>query len=464
MQKSRRNFLKTASVTGVGFLGLSRYVGFPALATGAMKDHSAGYGPLLQTNNMVELPKGFTIKVIATKGTPMDDGFLKPGRTDGMAAFPGPNGKVILVQNHEITLGDSEEGPFGPDNALLRKISKDKVYDYGKGLRPGMGGTTTMVYNEETQQVERQFLSLAGTARNCAGGPTPWNSWISCEENVDRAGSHEGHAEKDHGYNFEVPASVSIHLNDPVPLVEMGRFNHEAVAVDPATSIVYQTEDASDGLIYRYIPHKKRVLSRGGKLQALAILGQKSADTRNWENLTTQKFPKRKQLDVTWVDIENVTSPENDLRHQGFEKGAARFARGEGMWFGKGECYFACTNGGHNYKGQVFRYIPSPYEATPREKEAPGKLELFAEPNDSEIVKSCDNLTIAPWGDIILCEDHPQPYLVGLTPEGAFYKLAKNIGYESELTGATFSPSGKTLFFNMQVPGITLALTGPWKS
>lgn len=465
IQSSRRAFLRLCSVTSLGFLGLSRFTSFPAIAENKLESNSIGYGPLeVISNGILELPNGFSCKVISQKGTLMDDGFITPGKGDGMAAFAGKNGKVIIIRNHEISMGDSEEGPYGITDELLSKINKDKLYDYGKGVKPSMGGTTTLIYDENTQTVEKEFLSIAGTNRNCAGGVTPWNSWITCEENLDIEGSHDGYAEKNHGYNFEVPVSENIKLADPIPLIEMGRFNHEAVAVDPKTSIVYQTEDSSDGLIYRYIPNKKGKLAQGGKLQALAILDGKSVDTRNWETLESEKFPKGKQFNVRWIDIENVTSPDNDLRFQGYEKGAARFARGEGMWFGDNEFYFACTNGGHNFKGQVFRYIPSPYEGTSREKEKPGRLELFVEPNDMGLVKNCDNLTIAPWGDIVLCEDTFDSNLVGLTPKGEFYRIAKNIGFESELAGATFSPSGRTLFVNVQAPGITLAITGPWKN
>jgi secreted PhoX family phosphatase len=137
----------------------------------------------------------------------------------------------------------------------------------------------------------------------------------------------------------------------------MGRFNHEAVAVDPRTGIVYLTEDRGDSLIYRFIPNTPGKLLNGGKLQALAIADKKSFDTRNWKDLTTPKFPLRESMEVEWIDIENVESPEDDLRYQGFNKGAAVFARGEGMWYGNNEIYFACTNGGHISNGQVFRYI-----------------------------------------------------------------------------------------------------------
>lgn len=305
-----------------------------------------------------------------------------------------------------------------------------------------------MVYNERSQELELQYLSLAGTVRNCAGGPTPWGSWLTCEETY--ASREEGEYEQDHGYVFEVPASAEITPAKPVALKEMGRFNHEAVAVDPDTGIVYETEDRHDGLIYRYIPNQPGKLSAGGKLQALAIKGQKSFDTRNWEQVTIEPG---KPLDTEWIDLKEVDSPVDDLHLRGFEQGAARFARGEGMWYGNKEVYFACTNGGKEKQGQVFRYIP-----------ASGKLELFAEPNDKNLLRHCDNLTVAPWGDVVLSEDNESPRVVGITPQGEIFHLAQNVGFDSELAGVVFSPSGKTLFVNIQHEGLTLAITGPWNS
>jgi secreted PhoX family phosphatase len=393
----------------------------------------------------------------------MDDGLLLPGAPDGMASFNGRNGRVIVVRNHENSPDKFAQGAFGSKNELLDKVNPDKFYDYGGKKFPALGGTTTFVYNPKTGSVEKQFLSLAGTVRNCAGGPTPWNSWLTCEESTLKIGAYEGSGEKDHGYVFEVPATEDIALADPAPIKGMGRFNHEAVAVDPVTGIVYLTEDSGDGLIYRYIPNTPGKMLNGGKLQALAIKGQKSYDTRNWEKLTTPKFALGSSLDVEWVDLENVESPEDDLRYQGFDKGAARFARGEGMWYGKNEIYFACTNGGKISNGQVFKYVPGSAEGKPDEQNSPGKLVLFAESEDKHILKNCDNLTVAPWGDVILCEDASHPFLVGITPDGNYYKLGENIGYPAEFAGGVFSPSGETFFVNIQGAGLTLAITGPWK-
>lgn len=457
---SRRNFLKLSGVASLGFMGLYTFTSKASIAASAKV--TKGYGPLLpDPKGVLSLPKGFTYKIISRQGNKMSDGFFTPGKADGMATFAGPGDKVILVRNHEISPSSLDDSPFGRKNELLKNIDKSKLYDYGKGELPALGGTTTLIYNPKTQSVETEYLSLGGTIRNCAGGRTPWNSWITCEEAVDKAGEK---LEKDHGYNFEVSASQKAGLADPFPLKAMGRFNHEAVCVDPTTSIVYETEDRPDGLIYRYIPNQPTQLAKGGKLQVMAIKGQKSFDTRNWKMLETPKMEPRQDMEVEWLDIDQVESPEDDLRYRGYTAGAARFARGEGMWFGNRELYFACTNGGHLSQGQVFRYTPSPNEGRPEEKQQPGKLQLFAEPNDSAIVKYCDNLTIAPWGDLVLCEDDAHPFVVGITPSGEYYKLAENTGYKSEFAGGVFSPAGDTYFVNIQGPGLTLAITGPWRA
>ena len=458
---SRRDFLKQSGVATVGFLGLYQFVN--PLVGAEVGGQIAGYGPLLEDpNGILNLPKGFSYKIISKKGQPMDDGLLTPGRPDGMGAFQGPKGRIILVRNHENSPDEFENGAFGANNELLHKADVSKFYELGKGELPGLGGTTTMIYNPKSGIVEESYLSLAGTVRNCAGGITPWKSWLTCEESTVTVGSYSGKLEKDHGYVFEVPASKKTKLFESKPIKEMGRFNHEAVAVDPRTSIVYLTEDRGDGLFYRFIPDTPGKLHMGGRLQALAIAGDKSCDTRNWKGMESPKFPKNEALQVVWIDLEEIDSPEDDLRYRGYEQGAACFARGEGIWFGDGELYFACTNGGEISAGQVFRYKPGQNEGKSNERDSPGVLELFAEPNDKEILKSCDNVAIAPWGDLLLCEDNPHPFVVGITPEGEFYKLAENIGFRSEFAGGVFAPDGLTYFVNIQEAGLTLAITGPW--
>ena len=483
---SRRQFVRGAAVSA-GFLGLSRHLHAQARGAAPVQGRGAvpppppeiqpyineveGYGPLVaDPRRILDLPKGFSYRILSRTGDAMADGLRVPAAPDGMAAFPGPNGRVILVRNHEMTQDRTFDGAFGLEGELLDKVDVKRLYDAGKG-RPHLGGTTTLVYDPATGRVERQFLSLGGTLRNCAGGATPWNSWISSEETVDLAGETN---EKSHGYNFDVPASAEPKLTQAVPLKAMGRFYHEAVAVEPRTSIVYQTEDRVDSMIYRFIPSTPRELARGGKLQVLSIRDRKTFDTRNFAETGAPRLPVGEPLAVRWIDIDDVDTDRDDLRYRGAALGGALFARGEGAWFGNGELYFVCTNGGLGMRGQIFNYIPSPDEGTAREEASPGRLQLFLEPNNASLLESGDNITIAPWGDLIVCEDNAAPaatvvrqnqanYLRGVTPHGKVYTLGRNryVGV-SELAGACFAPNHPTMFVNIQVPGITLAITGPW--
>ncbi|WP_222439172.1 alkaline phosphatase PhoX [Echinicola salinicaeni] len=460
-QTDRREFIKQSGMVTLGFMGLFQCIQ-PSSKNGSSSD-LIGYGALVEDpDKILNLPKGFSYSIISRSGEPMDDGLIVPGRPDGMGTFQGNDGKIIIIRNHENSPDDFKEGAFGEGNENYSSKYAGEFYENGLGTLPGLGGTTTLVYNPATKEVEKQFLSLGGTVRNCAGGVTPWGSWVTCEESTVKKGDYDGKLEKDHGYVFEVPASEEPMLYTAEPIKEMGRFNHEAVAVDPRTSIVYLTEDRGDGLFYRFIPEVPGDLRSGGKLQALAIAGKASYDTRNWEGSDQEKMPKNQAFEVEWIDMDDVEAPEDDLRHRGADKGAACFARGEGIWFGEEELYFACTNGGEISAGQVFKYIPGANEGKANEQTAPGKLELFAEPNDTEILKSCDNVAIAPWGDLLLCEDRPHPFVVGITPKGDFYKLAENIGYESEFAGGVFSPDGSTYFVNIQGAGLTIAIEGPW--
>lgn len=461
MKNSRRDFIRTTGLASLGFLGLSQCV----LSGCKLNSNPAyGFGPLFpKEGEILSLPKGFTAKVISRKGDVMSDGLFSPGNHDGMGIFPAGNNKMILVRNHELTPGSVGEGPFQHQRELIDKIGKDRFYDFaGGGNMICVGGTTTMVFDESLQKVETEYLSLVGTVRNCSGGKTPWNSWITCEEAVDK--KEAGGLEKDHGYNFEVPASASIKMAEPVPIKAMGRFVHESAAVHPDTGIVYQTEDEGEGLFYRYLPNEPGSLHKGGRLQCLVINEWKSGDTRNYKDYT-DRFPEKKPLTVSWIDLDDIDSQDNDLRLRGHKKGAAVFSSGEGMVYGKGEFFFTASSGGAVSNGQIFRYKPSPYEGQAREKDAPATLELFIESKGDDTFRYCDNITVAPWGDVVICEDSDDARIIGITPEGNAYIIAQNIGYrDSEFAGPVFSPSGKTLFVNIQSPGLTLAITGPWRS
>ncbi len=438
---TRRSFLYHTSSIALGFSGLRR------LSAGDAKNlRTRGYGPLIaDRDKILDLPGGFSYEIIGRAGETMSDGLILPGSPDGMAAFPGKGDEVVVVRNHEVSAGSSSgQGAFGRRNELLNKINKDRFYDSGK-KSPCLGGTSTFVYDTRKKEVVRQFLSLAGTIRNCAGGPTPWNSWITCEETVVKSG---GNLARDHGWCFDVPATDQPELADPVPLKAMGRFNHEAVAVDPETGDVFETEDRHEGLIYKFVPKVKGKLAEGGKLYALKVKEKASLDTRNWSQPT---FSVGDSKEIEWIEMKEVESPKDDLRIRGFKDGAACFARGEGMWYSKGSIFIACTNGGKKQRGQIWKLTRN-------------KIELYSEPNDADLVDNCDNLTVAPGGDLILCEDGKgDQFLDVITPEGKIFKLAKNAKSSGEFAGVCFSPDGSTLFVNMQREGLTLAITGPWK-
>lgn len=429
----RRRFLATGSA-------------FAALVASGCQTRSAvssgmarakGYGPLLpDPEGLIDLPQGFTYRVVSRLGDVMNDGLTVPDDADGMGCFDLGNDKIALVRNHELSPGADSGGELangygrGPDGKILP------------------GGTTTVVLDAATLKVERQHRSLAGTIRNCAGGITPWGSWLTCEE----PGARGLKQALDHGYVFEVPAAATG-MVDPVPLKAMGRFNHEAACVDPVTGTVYMTEDRDDGLLYRFIPAVKGKLARGGTLQALALEG--IADSTNSKAVAVE----RGQLHTArWIDLDTVEAPEDDLRLRGAAAGATIFARGEGLWMGKDELYFCCTSGGAAGLGQIFRLATGLGGK-------PDRLELYFESVSKDQFNFGDNLCIAPNGHLIVCEDQytaiVDNHLRGIDTLGRPYDFAR-LRLQTEFAGACFSPDGKVLFVNAMSPARTLAITGPW--
>lgn len=445
-----------------------------------------GYGPLVPDSaGLLDLPAGFSYQTISWFGREHgDSGAYQeisgadqvPDNADGMGAFKIDDRLMVLVRNHELKAGDFLKGPFptaGSPN--LGAFDRDRQAD-----RPLPGGTTTIIYDYRNHRLDRQYLSLSGTIRNCAGGATPWGTWLSCEEDVSQTGRR---LERDHGWVFEVPA-LQDGLAVPSPIVDMGRFNHEAVAVDPRTGIVYMTEDQNDGLFYRFLPHRRDELCHGGVLQALAFAGSaEGLDSRNWRG---HDMAIGLRWPVRWITLCDVHSPDgDDLRVRGRALGATRFACGEGIHFGMGELYFCCTSGGWIKSGQIMRYVPSPDEGEGEDKEraARATLELFLESTDPARLNFADNLTVAPNGHLIVCEDPyvggedvylPRGFLAGLlgiapcylrgvTPTGAVYDIARLHG-GSELAGVCFSPDGETMFVNIYGPAKTVAIRRdrPW--
>lgn len=457
MQANRRHF--NLGLTALAFAGLTEYA--CAQIPPSSRNEVFGYGALIRDpDNLIDLPRGFSYRVISRFGNLMDDGFAVPSAGDGMGAFAYGKGKVALVRNHELGAKDSRFGAFTTGVSAKALSAYDWLAD--KDALPVPGGTSTIIYDLKTGSKEAEWLSLAGTMRNCAGGITPWNSWLSCEENTTKAGDGVG---KDHGYVFEVPAAHKG-LIDPVPLKAMGRFNHEAACVDPRTGAVYMTEDRTDSLLYRYLPNAKGELAKGGRLEALAI--DSVADSRNWD---ARAMARGQELGVRWIPLDNPDAPDDDLRKRGAMAGATVFARGEGIWWdkgqlpGSGQLFFTCTSGGPVKGGQVFRYVPAANEGSSGESDAPGRIELFYESTDLAFFNLGDNLTVMPTGHLLVCEDQytdiTDNHLRGITPSGKAYAFARS-RVQTEFAGACFSPDGSTLFVNLMWPTTTLAIKGPW--
>jgi secreted PhoX family phosphatase len=464
MNFNRRQLIGGA--TGLAFSGLARH----ARATHDAETYineTVGYGPLRQDpHRLLDLPDGFTYRIISRQGQPMDDGLVVPGQFDGMGCFPLENSRLALVRNHELkgsSAGHRARGPGGPEQGLISRLPSERAYDTFKDGTPLPGGTTTLIYDLESGQTVRQHLSLAGTSTNCCGGQTPWGSWLSCEETEETPETAD--VMRTHGWVFEVPADARG-LVDPLPLKALGRFDHEAVCIDPSTGVVYLTEDKVDGLFYRFLPNRPGRLLDGGRLQAMVFREARGADSSNHSE---RFWSPGDWHEVDWIDLDEVESPTGDLRHRGHSAGGALVARGEGIHWGDGELYLTATSGGPIQRGQILRYRPSPREGQSDEGTSPGRIQLFVESGDERALNMGDNLTVAPWGHLIVCEDNysdtVRNHLKGVTPEGRLYTLARNVSDgNSEFAGAVFSPDGRVLFVNIQSPGLTLAIEGPWRS
>lgn len=463
----RRNFLLNLGLATSGtFLALS---GFEQRAQAFSESgnlarlRAYGFGELKPTvtkntgETFLALPEGFEYNVIGKVKTPMADGRITPPAHDGMASFKVKN-EIRIVRNHEIT-----GGRVPKENIAIGSANH---YDEGAG-----GGTTTLVFNPKTRELVRDFVSLSGTLINCAGGRTPWGSWISCEETTlgqtlreTKSGAMIGGFAKPHGYCFEVSASANSNIT-PVPLKAMGRFVHEAIAVDKKSGTVYLTEDNNPSGFYRFLPKRNKRLAEGGVLQMLKINSSPNFDTRNGQKSGAN-------YEASWVTIENPDPIEADVDelavyNQGKAKGGAVFSRLEGCYADeKGRIYFTSTSGGDNKGGQVWMYQPR--------TKTEGNLTLLFESPSREILDMPDNICLQPKSNLLfICEDSDyigeggtrDNFMRILTPNGKMADFARNITPDmigSEFAGSTFSKDGKILFVNLQAVGATFAIWGDW--
>ena len=415
------------------------FFGFSNLISCFSKESLINKNLVVDPNNIIDLHPSLRYRILSEKDSLMSDGFKVPGLADGMGSFLVDN-KIVLVRNHEIVPQHGMKvGPFQDVDEQIALLGS-KHYD-----KNAIGGTTNVVLDKDSKKVMKEYLSLSGTMQNCAGGVTPWNTWLSCEENVNI----KRNAKVPHGYVFEVDPSKPT-LEAPTPLKKMGRFNHEAVAFDRFNN-AYLTEDRSDGLIYKFVPKTPQSLKEG-ELFALKVKDLK--DARNWDH-SIAKLNATHQID--WVKIEDYDPDEDTVRHEGISKGATVFARPEGIIADNESVYICCTSGGSLRKGQIFKIST----VSPKQSLA----ELWYEVQDNSSLNMPDNIVIAPWGDLIVCEDNSdRNRLWGLTASGTPYLIAQNSYSGSEFAGACFSPVDNTMFVNIQGNGLTLLIDGNWNS
>lgn len=450
------------------------------LSAGETPRHPSGLKDTLDETTglpLLRLPEGFRYLSYGWTGDVMDDGTVTPPAHDGMGVI-AENGDVLtLCRNHEV----SSDGP-------CIRHPNGQPYD-----RNAQGGCSQLQFDAAQGKWLNSQVAFSGSSRNCAGGITPWGTWLTCEETVlgpadpdYYQGNEKRTFEKTHGWIFEVPVAeltspgTKPPTAEPVPLVDMGRFVHEAVAIDRETGIVYETEDRGTSGFYRFLPNQPGKLAAGGVLEIAEVVGQ--SDLRGG-------FTNGSTFDVRWHRIDRPTlahsaeslkqppdkngfvGDELGVFKQGKAKGGSTFSRLEGCWYGNGKIYFDATSGGAAKAGQIWQYDPKSETLT-----------LLFESPSKPTLNMPDNLCVSPRGGIVLCEDndyganeYPQRAF-GLSQDGRLRLLAENNvrldgqknGFRGdfrtkEWAGATFSPDGRWLFINLQTPGITCAITGPWE-
>ncbi len=481
----RRSFL---GLTAAG-VGASALVGAPAASASSRRDdhgHShddhghddhgrtVGYGPLVtDPDGLLDLPAGFSYTVLAVAGnsgnpvdaTTLDDGGeLSPSRYDGTGSFPRRGGGWVLVSNHENGNGN----PYPVTAAVPHRAGV--TYDEGSP----QGGTTSITVDRRGRRVS-EVVSLAGTWSNCAGGVSPWGTWLTCEETEQLADPAQD-IRKDHGYVFEVDPQDPRNPHNAKPIKAFGRFPHEAVVVDPRRGHVYGSEDAGgpNGLLYRWSPDRHAVRRRGfhhladdaGTLEAMYATdhGAFVPDLSVYTRLGTT-------LKVRWKAVPDRDARTTSTRKQFAYPGVTdapggditRARKLEGMWWGRDGFYvdssFARLSDGSaaEHDGQVWFYdaargtltLKSYYPYTPADQDT--------DPDGP------DNITVNPYGGLVVCEDGDGVnHLVLDDLRGHTAFLARN-RQDSEMAGANFSHDGRFLFANSQDPGVVFAITGPWR-
>lgn len=426
---------------------------------------------------LLEVPRGFRAVVLQRQGDRMTDGYRVAAQPDGMTCHGLPDGRWVLLRNHELG-----------EPAFLERAGIPHAWFAGDRRPPESfgsrtnGGVSRVVLDPAALRralhgdglpataVLSSNAVLVGTDRNCAGGPVELGSlrgWVTCEESDDPG----------HGWAFLTRVDDEA-VVDPASrkLTSWGRFKREAVAIDPASGIAWMTEDDEDGLFYRHVPHDPKDPLGPGRLEALRVPGLSHTDPRREHDRATPLTIGRPRA-VEWVEIEDPAAEATKCRDQGRRHGATRFNRGEGMARDPqtGAIYFIASTAGPVEAGQIFRYDPEQ-----------NTLTLATQVEDRGVLSMPDNVTVAPWGDLVMAEDNydrrgaRSQYVRGMTPDGRVYDILRNahdtlpgeppdpgiirdLPPGAEFAGCCFSPDGEVLFVNLQSPeNVTLAIAGDW--
>jgi len=398
-QGSRRSFIKGMGAGIAGIAVGSSVMGLSRIAAGQV---SLGrLGPLgAPDRNDVRLPAGFESRIVGRAGYRVRRSFFDRldyrwhSFPDGGATFATDDGGWIYVSN-------SETPSFAGGGASALR------FDANGGIRDA-------------------YRILGDTNQNCAGGPTPWGTWLSCEE-------------VPFGRVFECdPTGRRRAVERPA----LGFFKHEAVAVDSATGALYLTEDEGDGRLYRFVPQS--VDARGvPRLDAGAL------QVARVENVTGA---------VKWLDVPNPRPNPFQTPTRRQRPDSTAFNGGEGIWYHDGKVYF--TTKGDN---RVWCLLLESQTLT---------LIYDAASSGNPILTGVDNVTVAPTGDILVAEDGGDMQLVVIDGDGDLAPLLQVVDQnQSEITGPAFSPDGTRLYFSSQRGsrvlgglgfGLTYEIRGPF--
>jgi secreted PhoX family phosphatase len=414
------------------------------------------WGPLVpDPAGMLDLPHGFRYVVLQRGGVDkLDDGRSIPGRLDGMTCLGLADGTWALLRNHELggthwasrrgLLGTSKVVPWvpadRPEASYFGGVSRVVVAP--DALRRALAG-------ESAKPVRSTTMALTGTDRNCAGGAIDvprYRGWLSGEESD----------EHDRGYVYFVPVEATS-PGSARRIDAWGRFVHEAVAVTPS-GVVYLAEDDADGLLYRFVPRDPTDPFGPGSLEALSIAGLTHAHPAAGPRLE-QGF----RSPVSWLPIPDPAARSAPCRTQA---AATKFARCEGLVWDGTHVWVAATSAGASGRGQLLRLTPGKEDV----------LEVALD--DPRQLSAPDNLAVAPWGGLLVCEDNydsddrvQAQHLRYVSRAGEVTSLARNpqgpaypgASPGDEFAGACFSPDGTVLFVNLSGDvDTTFAITGPW--